>query len=182
MERGDAGWHCDYLLRQNSPPGPSQVHFGKSFADGLFNSLNLLGTYQPPLNTAANAVQQFEPVLKQGLLHALPLIESALPDVKLPLVAHMMRVNLEFLARLVRANPANFSLGHCVVSSYAFASSGQLDASDGHRGDAFAASDEAHVLIGCRLDADTVDMQSERGGDVLLHRIDVWGNLWLLGN
>ena len=104
-------------MASNLPEARTRSHLslGKSLPNSLFNSLNLFGADQSPLRPATDSIQQFKPIFKGRFLYQLPLIETALPSVKLPPIAYVMSVDLQPLTVLVGANPADFSLGHCVV-------------------------------------------------------------------
>lgn len=57
---------------------------------------------------------------------------------------------------------------------------GHLNAGHRHRGNAFFSANETKVFIGRGLDADAVDVQTQRAGDVRLHRLKMRSDLRLL--
>lgn len=61
---------------------------------------------------AFHGIQQFKPIFQRRMLHALPLVETLLALGEKPFAPHALSVDLQFLALVGEAFPADFSFGH----------------------------------------------------------------------
>ena len=96
------------------PSACSEFRLGEPFADASLDALDLFRSKQAPLHPAANAVQEFQPVLQRWLLQLLPLVEPPLAAVKNPLIANVMGIDLKLLALLRGVDLTDFCFGHGV--------------------------------------------------------------------
>src|SRR5258708_37991513 len=69
-----------------------------------------------------------------------------------------------------------------LISAFAMNVLLQIDAGYRHSGDSFFTSNEPQTLIGGRLDTDLPGADSECGGDISFHLIDVRENLRFLSD